>query len=172
MPCFCYTVRIPLSTMEIIMTQTNLIERRKKAFEQRRNRLKQMESSLNVTLRKERTRRLIELGGVVAKAKVDEWPTHTLLGALLFLKDKANTDSRADWAYQGRLRFAVDTRHKTQVHVTFPSFPEGELLRDLETLGFTWNVAEYFWDGYGDVRELKLLLEPQGGLVREAEGAN
>lgn len=154
------------------MTQTNLIERRKKAFEQRRNRLKQIENSLNTQLRKQRTRRLIELGGLVVKAQLEEWPSNLLLGGLLFLKKEADTDVQADWAYQGRLRFAVDTRHKTQAHVTFPSFPEGELLRDLEILGFTWNAAEHFWDGYGDVRELKLLLEPQGGLVRETEGAN
>ena len=34
-----------------------------------------------------------------------------------------------EWTYQGRLRFAADTRKKTHVHVTFPSFPEGDLRR-------------------------------------------
>jgi len=48
------------------MTQTNLIEKRKK-LEQRKNRLKQLEASLNVQDRKNRTRRLIELGGLFLK---------------------------------------------------------------------------------------------------------
>lgn len=72
------------------------------------------------------------------------------------------------WTYEGRLRFAADTRQKTRVHVTFPSFPEGALHKDLETLGLTWNAMERVWVGRGDVQELKALLEPQGGLVWEA----
>ena len=46
------------------MTQTNLIEKRKK-LEQRKNRLKQLEATLSVQERKNRTRQLIKLGGLV-----------------------------------------------------------------------------------------------------------
>ena len=47
------------------MTTTNLTLKRKH-LEQRKNRLKQMEASLNVQERKKRTRRLIELGGLIS----------------------------------------------------------------------------------------------------------
>ena len=42
------------------MTTTNLIEKRRKNIEQRKNKLKQLEGSLNAQTRKTRTRRLIE----------------------------------------------------------------------------------------------------------------
>ena len=151
------------------MTQTPLLERRMKTFEQRKNRLKQMEASLSVQRRKQRTRRLIEPGGLVVKANLDTWPSNTLLGAFLSLKENAHTQEVNDWTYQGRLRFAADTRKTTRVHVTFPSFPEGELLEDIKLLGLTWKETEHVWVGRGDVQELKVLLEPQGGLVREGE---
>lgn len=155
--------------MEISMAQTTLLERRTKSFEQRMNRLKQMEASLNVQRRKQRTRRLIELGGLVVKANLDDWPSNMLLGAFLSLKEEARNQNQVNsWTYEGRLRFAADTRKNTRVHVTFPSFPEGELLKDLKLLGLTWNAMEHIWVGRGDVQELKALLEPQGGLVREA----
>ena len=70
------------------MTKINLIEKRKKYIEQRMNKLKEMEASLNVQMRKRRTRRLIELGGLVSKAQLQDWDSNTLLRALLFIKEK------------------------------------------------------------------------------------
>ena len=150
------------------MTQTPLLERRTKTFEQRMNRLKQMESSLNVQRRKQRTRCLIELGGLVAKAQLDAWPSNTLLGAFLSLKENARSKDQVNgWTYQGRLRFAADTHKKTRVHVTFPSFPEGELLEDIQFLGLTWNAMEHIWVGRGDVQELQ---GPSGATGRIGAG--
>ncbi|MBA3814483.1 MAG: conjugal transfer protein TraD, partial [Alphaproteobacteria bacterium] len=59
------------------MTTTNLIEKRKH-IEQRKNRLKQMEATLNTQMRRQRTRRLIELGGLVSKAKLEDWNSNSL----------------------------------------------------------------------------------------------
>ena len=77
------------------MTQTNLIEKRKK-LERRKNRLKQIEATLNVQERKKRTRRLIELGGLVSKARLDDWNSNALLGGLLFLKEKESDSKQMD----------------------------------------------------------------------------
>jgi len=52
------------------------------------NKLKEMEASLNVQERKRRTRRLIELGGLILKAHLADWDANTLFGALLFIKEK------------------------------------------------------------------------------------
>ena len=71
------------------MTTTNLLEKRRK-LEQRKNRLKQLDASLTMQERKQRTRRLIELGGLVSKAKLEDWNANALLGGLLFLKEKNN----------------------------------------------------------------------------------
>lgn len=90
------------------MTKTNLIERRKK-LEQRKNRLKQLEASLNAQERKNRTRRLIELGGLVSKAKLEDWNSNAILGALLSLKEKEQDVSQMNaWAHKGGVAFSEE----------------------------------------------------------------
>ncbi|OJW47900.1 MAG: hypothetical protein BGO67_03145 [Alphaproteobacteria bacterium 41-28] len=94
------------------MTQTNLIEKRKK-LEQRKNRLKQLEASLNVQERKKRTRRLIELGGLISKAKLDDWSSNALLGGLLFLKEKESDSQQIDmWIHKGGAAFSSEKSNK------------------------------------------------------------
>jgi hypothetical protein len=84
------------------MTQINLLERRKKTIEQRMNKLKEMEATLNVRLRKKRTRRLIELGGLVSKAQLEDWNANTLLGGLMFLKERELDSQLLDeWSDRG-----------------------------------------------------------------------
>lgn len=88
------------------MTQTNLIERRKK-LEQRKSRLKQLEASLNVQERKNRTRHLIELGGLVSKAKLEGWNSNALLGAFLSVKEKEQDISQMNaWSHKGGAAFS------------------------------------------------------------------
>lgn len=90
------------------MTKINLIEKRKKYIAQRINKLKEMEASLNVQERKRRTRRLIELGGLVSKAHLDTWDSNTLFGALLSIKEKESDPLQIEaWTYQGGRAFAL-----------------------------------------------------------------
>lgn len=88
------------------MTKINLLERRKKFIEQRMNRLQSQGAVLNVQLRKQRTRRLIELGGLISKAQLEEWNANTLLGTLLFLKEQeANVAQLEEWPHRGGRAF-------------------------------------------------------------------
>lgn len=88
------------------MTQTNLIEKRKK-LEQRKNRLKQMEATLSIQERKTRTRRLIALGGLVSKANLEDWNANALLGALLFVKERENDSAQVnEWIHKGGVAFS------------------------------------------------------------------
>ena len=90
------------------MTQTNLIEKRKK-LEQQKKRLKQLEASLSVQERKNRTRRLIALGGLVSKAKLEDWNANALLGGLLFLKERENDSNQMnDWIHKGGTAFSAE----------------------------------------------------------------
>ena len=68
------------------MITTNIIEKRRKNIEQRKNKLKQLEVSLNAQERKKRTRRLIEIGALAEKANLKDWPSNALLEAFLFIK--------------------------------------------------------------------------------------
>lgn len=88
------------------MTQTNLTLKRKK-LEQRKNRIKQLEATLSVQERKNRTRRLIVLGGLVSKAKLEDWNANALLGALLFVKEKeVDTNQMNEWIHKGGAAFS------------------------------------------------------------------
>lgn len=76
------------------------------------NRLQSQEAVLNVQLRKQRTRRLIELGGLVSKAQLEDLNANTLLGALLFLKvQEADVQQLNEWSYQGGAVFNEGKMH-------------------------------------------------------------
>lgn len=151
------------------MTQTNLLERRK-YLEQKKNRLKQMEASLNVQERKKRTRRLIELGGLVSKAKLEHWSSNSLFGALLFLKEKEQDKSQMDdWDYKGGVAFSVEKSSipKSSVIVTFEEVPSDNIKRSLKSLGLKWNGLRQEWEGHVVVEEVKSLLKNQKAEIQE-----
>lgn len=55
-------------------------------LEQKKAKIITEEARLKIQERKARTRRLIEIGGLVVKAKFDDLPTNSLLGAFVSLK--------------------------------------------------------------------------------------
>jgi hypothetical protein len=120
--------------------QTNLLERRKLTFEQKKNRLKQMETHLKLTERKSRTRRLIELGGLVSKAQLDDLDTNTLYGALLSLKEKfSDAKTIKDWTQKGGTAFAKENQTKTPVIVKFETRPNDVIRAKMRELFSNWN---------------------------------
>lgn len=80
------------------------------------NRLRSQEAVLNVQLRKKRTRRLIELGGLVSKAQLDDWNVNMLLGAFLSLKERESDAQLLDeWTYKGGGAFNEGENQKPQL---------------------------------------------------------
>lgn len=91
------------------MTKINLLDKRKKSLEQKKNRLKQIEASLNAQTRKKRTRQLIEIGGLIAKAKLEDWDSNALLGAFLHLKESESDKKQMEaWAHKGGAAFSAE----------------------------------------------------------------
>lgn len=98
-----------LFPLGVAKTKINLLEKRKNSIEHRMNKLKEMEASLNTQLGKKRTRSLIELGGLVSKAQLEEWNANTLLGALLSLKEQeANSIHLDEWTHKGGAIFRAE----------------------------------------------------------------
>ena len=161
------------------MTTVNILERRKRTLEQRKNRLKQFEASLNAQTRKSRTRKLIEIGGLAAKATIENWNTNTLYGAFLFLKEKeseSNGKLIKEWTRKGGAAFAADkeksvsssARKKGEpVIVKFETQPPAEIKTSLKTLGLKWNALRQEWEGYAKIEELKELIEPHKASILE-----
>ncbi|XVN42546.1 MAG: conjugal transfer protein TraD [Candidatus Rickettsia vulgarisii] len=65
----------------------HLIKQRLK-LQQKEAKIITEEAKIKIIERKVRTRRLIELGGLIAKAKLDDLPTNSLFGALVSLKNE------------------------------------------------------------------------------------
>lgn len=153
------------------MTQTNLIEKRKQ-LEQKKNRLKQLETSLNSQMRKKRTRKLIELGGLISKAKLEDWNSNSLFGALLSLKEKEHDAYQMDdWTYKGGAAFSDEkvSIPKSAVIVKFEEIPADELKLSLKSLGLKWNALRQEWEGYVVLIDLRSLLAPHKASIQELE---
>lgn len=149
------------------MTKTNLLEKRQR-LEQRKNRLKEFEASINAQERKKRTRKLIELGGLVLKAKLEEWNSNALLGALLSIKEsESNKKQMEAWAHEGGVAFSSEKIIKVPVIVKFKDKPSEEIRISLKALGLKWNSLRKEWEGYTKVAELKELLIPHKATIQE-----
>ncbi|WP_085784273.1 conjugal transfer protein TraD [Candidatus Nucleicultrix amoebiphila] len=150
------------------MTKSNLLERKKQALEFKKNRLKQLESHVKLMERKSRTRRLIELGGLVAKAGLEEWDTNALYGAFLEIKESAeDVKTVKAWAHKGGAAFARKNTNKSPVIVKFESKPDEETRTKIRELGLKWNALRGEWQGYIELRVLKEVLQKEDVQVLE-----
>jgi hypothetical protein len=75
--------------------------------------------------RKERTRRLIELGGLIAKAQLEHLSINTLYGSFLHIKSQLanNTKLLDQWTREGDAAFSQADQLKTAVIVSFINKP-------------------------------------------------
>ncbi|WP_342259833.1 conjugal transfer protein TraD [Candidatus Tisiphia endosymbiont of Metellina segmentata] len=79
-----------------------------------RLKLQQKKAKIKIIERKMRTRRLIELGGLIAKAKLDDLPTNSLFGALVSLKNELTEfpHIKDQWTKIGRNIFDQELKDK------------------------------------------------------------
>ena len=152
------------------MTTTNLIEKRRKNIEQRKNKLKQLETSLNAQERKKRTRKLIEIGGLASKANIEDWNANTLLGAFLSLKEQESNKKQIDaWTQKGGAAFAKEKVQKAPVIVKFETQPPEEIRVSLKSLGLKWNALRKEWEGYAQIEKLKEFVSLYKGSIVELD---
>ena len=112
--------------------------------------------------------RLIEIGGLAAKANLEDWDTNALLGAFLFLKEKELDKKQLEaWAHKGGAVFASEKVHRSPVIVKFETGPTDEIRTSLKSLGLKWNALRQEWEGYTRIEELKKLIAPHKASIRE-----
>lgn len=92
----------------------NIIKRRLK-LEQKRAQVIMEEAKIKVQERKARTRRLIEMGGLVAKAKLDSLPANSLFGALVYLQNEltGQPSIQDQWTQIGKNIFDQEVKNKS-----------------------------------------------------------
>ncbi len=81
------------------------------------------EVNLKIKERKMRTRRLIEMGGLVAKAKLDHLSANTLFGAIVSLKETLtqHPNVQEHWTTIGKDIFDKEQQNKAAVILKFTS---------------------------------------------------
>lgn len=112
--------------------------------------------------RKIRTRRLIELGGIVVKAKMDHLDADLLLGALIYAKEQLSDIPNLDQAYAklGAIAFKKAKGLRDKVVVRFKDKPDTSIRQKIRSLGLKWDYKAQEWHGYiSDMDQLKEALQ-------------
>lgn len=125
---------------------------------QKRNRLAAEEIRINLKERKLRTRRLIEMGGLVVKAKLDHLPINTLYGALFTISESLSKDHslQKQWTTIGKDILDQEEKKQSAVILKLDSKPSDQVRIHLRSHGLKWNKLREEWYGYvTDVGSLK-----------------
>ena len=155
------------------------LSHQKERLERQKARLQSQEQKLKTLERKKRTRRLIELGGLIVKAELEELNNNTLLGALLSLKQHITNNETIlhEWTEKGAKAFeALDQDQsigtdKIPLVITFKSEPSRELKSQLRDFNFKWNPFRKEWYGYGNLYELKSIIKSANRTIEACDDA-
>jgi hypothetical protein len=147
------------------------------AHEQQKARLAEQEAKLKTAERKQRTRQLIEAGGLVDKAGLLDLEPNALYGALLSLRDGASDkDQISKWTAVGGRAFTREARlrdeGKEAIVLTFPAALDREVTTALRAAGFRFSKVMQHWEGLARFAEAEALAKAHGGTARRIAPAD
>lgn len=147
------------------------LEEEKKKLALKKLQIEAKEKRIKEKERKVRTRRLIELGGIVSKAGIEDLNNNTLLGALLEIKDKKDQESNLKkWRDRGATAFEQDkVKNGEPIVVYFDLEPPREAKEALKTFGLKWNRFRREWQGYAKKEALTEALKEFDATVEPVE---
>jgi len=136
------------------------LESEKARLARQKQQIAQREAKLKSKLRRQRTRRLIELGGLVAKAELDHLPSNVLYGALLSCKgDLQNQPAvKEQWQATGAAAFEKESGEATPLILKLATKEDQTIRAHLRQHGLKYNRLRQEW--YGNVKEVEELLRP------------
>ena len=148
------------------------VNEQKVRLEQKKNRLIAEETRLKLKERKMRTRRLIEVGGLVTKAGLDYLDylaTNTLYGALLSIASSlvANQSIKDEWTKIGKTKLDEEQTNKHAVILKFEQEPNSEIRKTIRNHGLKWNKLREEWYGYCD--NINFLKNDLGATLYQIE---
>lgn len=152
------------------MARTTLAERMAK-LEAQKNRLQLAENKIKTEERKQRTRRLIEAGGLMEKAGLLALEPNALYGALLSLAETA-TDKKhlAKWEADGGRAFAREAKARDEgkepLVLALSGSQPAPVTTALRAAGFRWSKVMQHWEGLARYEDAKALADQHGGTLR------
>jgi hypothetical protein len=149
------------------MPKLTLAQRLERA-EARRAKAEQEAARLKLIQKKERTRRLIELGGLAVKAGIDELPAAALYACFMRIASEAkDADTLSRWEREGGRHFQIEEDTRVVAIARFPGKIEPEVAASLRAIGFRWNRHIKQWEGKVDFAEAKTIVTSQRGTIEE-----
>ena len=144
------------------------LEIKKKELKLKKSRLEAQEKLLKFKERKNRTRLLIEIGGLAGKAKIDHLNTNTLMGAFLEIKEKENEERLVKkWTQKGAEAFKKEQKESGEPLVlTFEKEPERVLKSKIREAGLRWNRFRKEWQGYGVPSQIAEMLKGTSHTIK------
>ena len=153
------------------MPKLTLAERLDRAAA-RKAKAEQEAARLKLMQQKERTRRLIEIGGLAVKAGIDTIPSAALYDRFLAIAiDAKDEKTVALWERAGSRHFQEEEDTRVVVVARFANKIEPDLAASLRALGFRWNRFLKQWEGNVDYDAAAALVEEQGGTISKANPA-
>ena len=139
----------------------NELEKKKEALKLKKSRIEHQERLLKLKERKNRTRVLIEIGGVASKAGIDHLNMNTLLGAFLEIKKKEKEEGMIkQWTKKGAEALDLDQKENGEpLIVTFVEEPEKKIKTQIRQAGLRWNRFRKEWYGRAKKIHLEKLLK-------------
>jgi hypothetical protein len=134
----------------------------------RKARAEQEQAKLKLMQRKERTRRLIEIGGLAVKAGIDGLSAAALYDRFLRIADEASDPKAvALWERSGGRHFHQEDDTRVVAVAKFAGKILPDLTSQLRELGFHWNRLLIQWEGKVEWDEAKAFVEGKGGKIRQ-----
>ena len=139
----------------------NELEKKKEALKLKKSRIEHQERLLKLKERKNRTRLLIEVGGVASKGGIDHLNTNTLLGAFLEIKEKEQEEGTLKrWTKKGAEALDRDKKKNGEpLILTFAEEPEKKIKTEIRQAGLRWNRFRKEWQGFAKKAQLEKLLK-------------
>lgn len=152
------------------MARTTLAERMAR-LEAQKNRLQLAENKIKTEERKQRTRRLIEAGGLVEKAGLLGLEPNALFGALLSLTEAAADKKHlAKWEAEGGRAFAREAKARDEgkepLVLALSGSQPAPVTAALRAAGFRWSKVMQHWEGLARYEDAKALADQHGGTLR------
>lgn len=145
------------------------LDEQKIKLEQKKAKMQLEETRLKLNERKARTRHLIEMGGLVTKAGLDDLPTNALYGALLSIKKDldANENLVSSWIVKGNAAFTKEKQEATPVILKFSDEPNKDIRDFIRSHGLRYNKFRQEW--YGEVKDIDGLKSSLGKIKYNLE---
>ena len=137
------------------------IDEKKKKLALKKARIAMQEQLIKEKERKQRTKNLIKLGALIAKAKMDSFEKEEILGALLEIKEKSEDEAiRKKWKEKGSAIFEAEKEKTGQaIIIKFAEMPLTQVRKKLKEHKFRWNAWRKEWQGIGNREELEKIFE-------------